>query len=69
MGASIERGSSCVSRSRWGVKALFIAELAFQREELLNRAKLAILVASVISAALGYGVLRFVSRTREARES
>jgi NhaA family Na+:H+ antiporter len=38
--------------------ALFVSDLALQDEQMLARAKLAILAASVISAAAGYQVLR-----------
>jgi Na+/H+ antiporter NhaA len=40
--------------------SLFVADLAFRRTELLEQAKVGILVASIIAAVLGYGLFRFV---------
>jgi NhaA family Na+:H+ antiporter len=48
--------------------ALFIAQLAF-REELIDSAKLGILLASVVSAVSGLGVLAWVTRGRRHPEA
>jgi NhaA family Na+:H+ antiporter len=45
--------------------ALFVSDLAFDDEQLINAAKLGILGASLISAAVGYVVLHFVLPPRQ----
>jgi Na+:H+ antiporter, NhaA family len=44
--------------------SLFIGTLAFARPELEAEVRLGVLVASILSAALGYALLRFASRSR-----
>ena len=43
--------------------SLFIANLAFRGDELLNEAKLAILLTSAVAGVLGYVFLRLFSST------
>src|SRR5690606_6136416 len=47
--------------------AIFIAELAFEQQELRDQAKVAILIASAIAAAIGLACLRL--RGRFARQT
>ena len=42
--------------------SLFVAELSFEAETLLTDAKVGILLASTLAGALGYGMLRLVTR-------
>jgi Na+:H+ antiporter, NhaA family len=65
-GARLPEGAAWTQM--WGVScmagigftmSLFVAELAFVSESLMASAKAGILVASVLAAVLGYGVLRF----------
>ncbi|MCB0638005.1 MAG: Na+/H+ antiporter NhaA [Lewinella sp.] len=44
--------------------SLFIGGLAFADEQLLNQAKLGILLGSVLAGSIGYGILRFSFRRR-----
>ena len=49
---------------------LFISELAFPRSQLLvEEAKIGILLGSLISAVLGFVVLRLVTQPRDPAES
>jgi NhaA family Na+:H+ antiporter len=48
--------------------ALFITELAFESEVLVNDAKMGILAGSVIAAVIGYLFLRFTPTHPEAVE-
>jgi Na+:H+ antiporter, NhaA family len=48
--------------------SIFITLLAFADETLINSSKIAIIVGSVISAALGYAGLRFTLKTVQAKQ-
>lgn len=48
--------------------AIFIAVLAFDRQDAVEQAKLAILIGSVISAATGFGALALRQRMADARQ-
>jgi Na+/H+ antiporter NhaA len=47
--------------------ALFITELAFQDDTLVEEAKVGIIAASLLAGLAGYGVLRWGSDHRQAR--
>jgi NhaA family Na+:H+ antiporter len=57
-------GASCLAGVGFTM-ALFVSDLAFDDEQLINAAKLGILGASLISAAVGYVVLHFVLPPRQ----
>jgi NhaA family Na+:H+ antiporter len=52
-------GASCLAGIGFTM-ALFVSDLAFDDEGLINAAKLGILSASLLSAACGYAVLQWV---------
>jgi Na+:H+ antiporter, NhaA family len=47
--------------------ALFVSTLAFESDELESAAKIAILIASLVSGVLGYSYLRLTYRQRETK--
>jgi NhaA family Na+:H+ antiporter len=56
-------GASCLAGIGFTM-SLFISGLAFGEGELLERSKLGILLASLVSALLGYGILRHAARSK-----
>ena len=49
--------------------SIFITNLAFTEEALVNDTKIAIIIASIISGLLGYGWLSFLFKRKDARAS
>jgi len=48
--------------------SLFLADLSFSEPQILNYSKIAILVGSVLSAAVGMSYLGFISMVKPARK-